>query len=654
MAQSIKGHTFRVTQPYQDRAQDVYISAGECGIIDAVSPDGTQVSITIRSRSKPASFKQFPTANLEVGALFIAGTRPLPIILTGPLFDSLRISRDTISDQANQENADPFKKAVAFFLQGLREHHARLPQFTHQQRRLFENDSAITQTAQRMRNNVANANPNFFNVIRSKNFTIDDILRNLSKADTKDQDAGIYLGIFDNFKTGSSRHGSLPYAYVGQSQCIGERLKSHNSTASSKERGQFVHQVMREADRHRWFKLAKHPGDEGGSDKAGKAMRDVMETIFMLFFSTMQSRVMLPSTRLSGEFSQDIATSYDAQESAKLYTEIAKDACSKAQYSLPSTPGRKPFGLSPYGCNYSLPLGGEQYLDWGRTLWVRQTMEKRWVFHRAPLKLKKDKRVASLAYRNHEPNQLSLMIQPTAEELDAMKLKINDEYYAVWEVMRPGEGTHPVPFFRLCEIGCWSNWYYANKVAFKLVWFSTKDNKWKTKYLQRQGRHRFVENCTGLGALLDYSLGVGIYEYFVRSRFPDAQPWSANFGQAKIVAVQVNHFEQTITLSHMASAADKLRGPTCDPNVPRVAMEKLGLQNVNSPFKGFDWGWLEQSNFWKGGVITKDKKECRGFKGRTKCDYCFLAERVSPLHMFRLAFTKHKLTGFSVLIFQHA
>jgi len=599
-------------------------------VINGISPDGTLVNVTIHSRPGPnVALPSIPLANLEVGTLFISDTDPLPVVITGPLFTAIRGLPPGNADYQNDSN--PFRKAVSYFLAGVWDSQSRIPYLTQSHRLLINSDEAIQETANRFLNNIQNINPRFLQVYGLANTTIDDILPTLTPTSAQDHDAGVYLVILDRFRKNTTRFGLNPHAYIGKSKDIGNRIGQHNSTANGKSEDgvQEVHRAMREADRHRWFKLASHARDEGVSDEIGNAMREVMESTFMMLFGTMSSRVMVSAVRNNDDTARSIAENYDIQEMARLFTDLSTAAFTRAGYYLPASPNRtQPFGLHRYGCNITIPLGGESANVYERTVWVRQDRGDQWTFHRSPLKFPKDKHIATLNYTNHE-KRLSLIVQPTEDEIENMGIERGDEYRMIWEVRKPGQSTHPVPFMRLCDIGCWSNWSYANKVALKIVFYSKKERKWKTKYFQRQAQHHFVENCSGPGALTNYSLGVGLYCYFMRCRFPAAQAWMANFGFARIVNYNVDSFTQTVTVVHFnASADDGLRGPTYSADVARKQMQDLGLQNVNATWKGFNWSWLTDPRKWKGRKVGTAMYS-KGFKRREKCDYCLFSSNVS-------------------------
>jgi hypothetical protein len=525
---------------------------------------------------------------------------------------------------------NPFRRAVSYFLAGVWSNRSRIPFLTASHQTLIETDQNITRTVDRFLANIDRVNPNFLNIYGRQDTTIDMITPTLQPTGTHDHDAGIYMVILDQFRKGSSRFELDPHAYVGKSVDIGSRIQQHNSDArGNDDEGQEVHRAMREAGRHRWFKLASHAPDEGQSAELGNAMRDVMETTFMMLFGTMSSRVMVSRIRSNDDTASGIAANYDKLEMAKVFTDLSVAAFQKAGYYLPSSPNRaRPFGLHRYGCNVTISLGGESANQYERTMWVRQDRGDQWTFHRSPLKFARHSQLGTMPYSNNA-GSFQLIIQPTEDEIEDMGIEVGDEFRMIWEVKKQDKGTHPVSFVRLSEIGCWSNWSYANKVALKILFFSRKDRKWKTRYLQRQAQHHFVPNCTAPGARSDYSIGVGLYCFFMRCRFPNAQPWSAYFGSARIVTYNVDSFAQTIYIAHLNASADTgLTGPVYSADVARRQMERLGLQRVNSTWRNLDFSYFTDPSKWKDGKVGTPLY-CRGLRRREKCDFCLFSSNVS-------------------------
>lgn len=128
---------------------------------------------------------------------------------------------------------------------------------------------------------------------------------------------------------------------------------------------------------------------------------------------------------------------------------------------------------------------------------------------------------------------------------------------------------------------------------------------------------------------MDYSIGVGLYCFFLRCRFPTTQPWSAYFGSARIVTYTVDSFAQTIYVAHLNASADTgLTGLVFSADVPRRQMERLGLKRVNSSWKNFDFSYFTDPSKWKDRKVGTPTY-CKGFKKREKCDYCLFSINVS-------------------------
>jgi len=519
---------------------------------------------------------------------------------------------------------DPFRRSIATFLGEIKSNEGRIPHLNRFHKIMMTNDITMTRMAQTFRNCVTRVNPLFLPTLGNPNSRLNDFLRVLRATDGTDKDCGIYMAIMEDFKKGTSRFGFPPQAYIGQSVGIGVRITSHLHHMKYDPEQEF-HWALRDARKIRWFKLAAQTDrEEGGSGAHSRAMRDLMETTFMMIFSTMSESVMAPTLQPSTNVATDIAKDYDRFELPRLFVDLATTAFGRNGVTLPRTPA---FGLHRYGCNKTIPLGGEVGVVYERTTWCRQDWPDCWTFHRSPLKLKADLTLIHMEYDDHRPDgTTSLIVTLTKAQVEEMEIAKDCEYYVIWEVQKPNKGQHPVPFFRLSEIGPWSNWRAANKVAFKIVWQSTS-KIWRTRYLQREARLRLVRECTAQGALLDYSLGIGVYSYFVRTRYPQAQAWTADFGLARVVTARVDNLTQRIIVSHLSTAAVVLHGPSFSIRACAGEMIALGLHNVGGTWRGFDRLWMTDPANWAGGIVPHVSK-INPFKQREKCDFCYMANKV--------------------------
>jgi hypothetical protein len=360
------GHTFRCKKSWQQHGTSIRISRGEVGFITNVS-DST-VDVTIISRPTRVIIRQVPRAIFETGPLYIAETEDMPVRLRG--FDSIKTVNRPPGATSYRNDNDPFRHATAAFLSGMWANRARLPFFSQFHEAWLRTDDLIKSTTQRFRANVDRVNPQFFATLGNAQSTLSSFTAILATTNKRDDDAGVYLALMSDFRAGTPRAGLTPHAYIGQSKNIGRRIGEHHNTTESKEKGQEAHQVMRDARSVRWYKLASHAVNEGGSDRAGGAMRDIMETTFMMIFGTMSVRVIAPSARNTPTMSSDVSLDFDDQSIAQMCTSIAKQAFGKEGVALPRPPQ---FGLHRYGCNYTIPLGGEGGRErYERTVWVRR------------------------------------------------------------------------------------------------------------------------------------------------------------------------------------------------------------------------------------------------------------------------------------------
>lgn len=341
--------------------------------------------------------RQVPRAIFETGPLYIAETEDMPVNLRG--FDTINTVNRPPGATSYRNDNDPFRRATAAFLSGMWANRVRLPFFSQYHEAWLRTDDLIKSTTQRFRANVDRVNPRFFTTLGNAQSTLSSFTATLATTNERDDDAGVYFGLMSDFRAGTPRAGLPPHAYIGQSNNIGRRIGEHHGTADSKEKkGQEVHQVMRDARSIRWYKLASHAVNEGGSDRAGMAMRDIMETTFMMIFGTMSVHVITPSAQNTPTLSSDISLDFDDQSIAQMCTSIAKQASGKEGVTLPRPPQ---FGLHRYGCNYTISLGREGGREYERTVWVRKDNGDNWSFERPALTFQKDKRVSSMRYRDH-------------------------------------------------------------------------------------------------------------------------------------------------------------------------------------------------------------------------------------------------------------
>lgn len=156
---------------YQVPCASIHLRGGEVGIIDDVSLDETLVNITVRSRTPSVCLQVIPLTNLKVGLCYVADTQPLPLVLTGPLFTTIRPSPPGSSSYSHDDH--PVRMAVATFLSGVWDHRGRITYLSRHHNGLLKDDDNIKQSITRFRDSVQRVNQQFFRTISAQNFALD-------------------------------------------------------------------------------------------------------------------------------------------------------------------------------------------------------------------------------------------------------------------------------------------------------------------------------------------------------------------------------------------------------------------------------------------------------------------------------------------------
>lgn len=213
-----------------------------------------------------------------------------------------------------------------------------------------------------------------------------------------------------------------------------------------------------------------------------------------------------------------------------------------------------------------------------------------------------------------------------------------DELHVSWEIMT--QGSHPVPYFSLQDIGTWSNWELVLRIGLKVLWKSVKTNMWHCKYLQSPPGTKTMDKRRS-GALANYAWGAAIYAYLMRSTWPEVQSFVPRMGLAHVVEVRLNHFEQHVVCTPIPEPLAKLEGPRYQFRFTVARAKELRgtegdvtqrLQNVDASWQSLDFEWAR-------GKLSGADLEIA--KTRTHCDHCWLQWNVcgqSPVTMLRCIF----------------
>lgn len=633
LPEQIVGHVIRVC-----RGKDIVnksipipidIPSGTLAICDKISTDGTRIDIRLLKDGTP--YQGIPADFFDVGALYIARGKPLPVRIVTPDIPSVANLTRTFSDLGN----DPIREGIATFLEGVAFHRTRIPHLYRRHLRLMKDKATMRSSATRVCNAVRAVNPNLLSKMTKKDYTFQDLIGTLPEFDTTDHSAGCYLIVMSDQPKKAEKHGRT-YAYVGQSGDMGLRQREHSKSMrlpSDDAYHRSLYKTMREVEQVRFYKLSESPLTEDGSEDNATGLRELAEQIFILLLGSYNVLLADRLEARAGVESEDVADkhakSYNAYYLYKLYRDLADSAFKLAGCSPPTNTGRwDKFGLRN-GRNWDSPFGGQSLPDYNdRIIWVQTETHDRYIFRRAPMKLGPAGMISSMGYRDHGPARKHFRPYLTvkAEERARIGIDVGDTFYASWELMK-NEVKHPQCHFRLRDIAPWSNWGHVNTLGIKLSFKSRKLDKWVTHYLQKEPIVYPVEPpVSDVPSDTSYSIGTGLYSFFTGAQYPGALDWQAEFGTANVLVLEVDHFNQVVILTSRTSPLFALPKVELQWNVVRDQMRTLGLQHVNGPFgQGRDNSWFTDPAYYEEGAHSKGKG------GRpydfSACDHCTVLQR---------------------------
>jgi hypothetical protein len=354
----------------------------------------------------------------------------------------------------------------------------------------------------------------------------------------------------------------------------------------------------------------------GGTKDAGEGLRDICEQLFVLFLDSYHPSVLrYQETYAQKNLAQAINEDFDFKNLARTYSEIAQVSLAKTGFALPGLRGRqKDFGTHS-GINKESPMGmGSRY---DKLLWTVQHVGDRWHMQRSSFVLSETRTIF---------NKLRFDIQLTAAGgIDTPQPK--DTIFLSVDVMKQNAGGHRSPYVRCPTLGPFSNWDYANKVAFKIIWCSAKDNLLRRMYVQQKHMHTILEGKNTPGCSNLYAVGVALYAYFTRSHWEDKPDFVPNYGKADLLFIDTDMFNQKITTKIVVDPLVRLPKVEFAPQVARKRMrDELGYQNVDG-----EWNPLPANAIGSGTrfrcdacIASQDVHDCVRIGDSNLCETCKL------------------------------
>lgn len=659
----VKGHTWRCTEQVECDVPPAYwtetgptkltVNVGEGGEVRGLSTDKGFATVRIHSR-QDYPIVLIPISCIDIGTALVGEWN----VEHG----QVRVSRVFSIDPTGTVNRTGVSEHIHLMLVGIAEQRARIPDV--EPYMPFLTDVGVNQTTDHMRNNIDAASPQILIAMNKDDF---DIWSVVDAAPTfadwewgvfdKRTYCGVYVIVYWDFEEDSA-YADLDFAvYVGQSNDMAGRARGHRNAGNNENNPGYNtehYRCLRKARKWRIVRVLVQDPDEGGGEAMAEKLRDLYEVIWMMKLRTFHTKMLKWNNLDVHSTAEGIAHAathdYARKELCLLYDDIAT-ASTKSPgntYADPTKPDRKKSFGNFLGLNCSCPVGTLEKRRFERTIYSLSQFpqQKRMVFRRPGYK--------SYAADPKKGDKLSVYSQAGTYEHggDAnftIKTPVGGEYpnvgdyvYPVWEVMT--EGVHPVPYFRVGDIGCWTNWPHVLKLGFKLLWKSNANRKWYYKYLQSGVKASF-KDPKKQGSQADYCWGIAIYAMLMRSTWPKRQSFVPKFGRAHVVEVTLDQFEQKAVCSALAKPLADLKGPVFSFRTAVQLTKQLSasvggstwrLENVDGPWQRLQWDWLEehraryQQEAMAAGKTEKDvNRKLKHQKKDKLCDCCWIAYNVS-------------------------
>ncbi|KAK3712965.1 hypothetical protein LTR37_008850 [Vermiconidia calcicola] len=627
LPEDVINHTFKCHTKWQEPSSKFTLNLHETGVIEGLSSAGKQVKVALKGR--------FNSPRAWV---------PITKIAIGPKYGSWKIVHNTPRDEPQVWSIEKAISGVdllpdsdirvhlAPLLTGLSEQRMKIASLSVEQAMLLQDEASVRQSCNNVRAAMISAAPNLPRLLCSKHFTIWEVANVCTELNGNQNGAGVYIRIYYEFRKGSALEGEV-YIYIGQAENFNTRMNLHKydmDNPSSANYNLKHYQIGRQAQKCKSFILCKHQSNEGGSSQAGKVRRDLMEQVMMLLFNTYRKEALMNNWEDTNEVSERsvvlaVAEQYASKKLSTIFTQIADLAAAKSGFARGTK--RASFGVAG-GLNYSSPFGGEAQVAYEKTLYARQEIGDYICFHRTATVLDNRSCIFEKNFRTVDGTKSSMQprVLPT-DQADGMAPQVGEKFYAIWEIRKDGD-AHEAPYFRVCDLGMYSNWTDANKLGLKIIWYSKRDKKWYGRYLQRTTDMLVHDPENAQGALNRYKQGAALYAYFVRSWYPNAQPWFPILGISDQIQVNVDGFQQNVVISVVDAPLRSLQGPipaNGSLDVVALRMEELGFENVNGDWRDFgDKSWLDSDPYTGDMSVTPKERLSRKRTAidRRHCDRC--------------------------------
>jgi len=418
-------------------------------------------------------------------------------------------------------------------------------------------------------------------ILQNPDFKVSDI-KALPVVDDDDHRAGVYILIIKDI------------IYVGGTKDFARRSGEHadDITATDITKNPRALAIRR----HRTFTmhvlLTVNADDE-------ELVRTVAEQTFICLFATYPAFLVLPVNTHPSD--QTLAAALGQQTHvymATVFTRIAQSCF--LQTGWKGFAGRAESGAAS-GVNVESPLASHSY---ARTLWTKIAFQKQYVFRRGSATA----RTPTTSTSTDNVQILKISTQTLKRDIHfrtptdpALGLQDGTPVEFVVEIMKAG--PHPQAWSRLPEVGCWSDWEIARRVAVRVEWDFQGNTYTKYIFFRKESSYS-VEDGTIKGDVAIYNQITALWRFFMQRKkveyYSHEEIWQ--LGKADIREITVDHLTQEIRIAKSERSKDLGMSALRDSTLIAQELSQRGAANVGGPF----------------GQFTNQQEEA----GRTSCDFC--------------------------------
>lgn len=584
----LAGYPYQAIINWQPTASQPYalmITAGDEGkVLTEVDSQGW-IKVSVRNATRQG---WVPVWAITVGRTRAFGHRQF--LHDFPQITALNFNPNSVA------GTTVFEKAIRALALAFKLRQADLPFLTDDMRNFLNNDVRREGYIDQLMHDM---DTDFVNIVSGTNATVQRLVNRLGPVRANNQKRGFYMRVTSRFRANLAKPAEF---YIGKTtDGYYSRQKAHRNPVASDNSMAAI--SVRESELCEMYPICITSSDSmtmaigeqlliSVTGSYGYLIKDFVSTAATTGQPAMQNLVKTLSNRRIG----------------KLMIEIAAPVFSTVGW-VPLC-DRPSFGVSR-ALNYMSPLA-DKGAEMEKLLWIRtEEPGVKQTFHRPACNIKdvnNQRFITVLAGREYadvvNPNSTSksrVTYTLRKDEDFANPSKDVKEVYVVYEIQL--NGPHPVPWARLPEVGCYSDWHWANHLGMRLEW--EDKGQWYTRNVQK--KEKGFMDTDDPGCIRAYAEAMGIIRYLQQVDQEGPRGWDITYGLARVKHLHWDHLNQTARLQEVSPSGKSLKPAVMRPFKDIVRdIQNLGARGVNANWRAWP----------KDGSMTDGPTR--------KCDGCYI------------------------------